>query len=180
MAEPVPATGTAVPPEKKGGEFPPFKTDTFPSQLFWLVITFVVLLVVLWRVAGPRIGSVLGERKARIDGDLATADKHRKDAEAAQEVYRSALSAARARGQKAAEENRKAVADEVEKAKAAAEAEAGEAAAQAEVRIAAMRREAAKHVTIAAQDAAAAIVARLIGDTVSPQEAETAVKAAGA
>jgi len=52
--------------------------------------------------------------------------------------------------------------------------------AEAEARIAASRQEAAKHVIIAAQDAAAAIVARLIGDTVSPQEAEAAVKASGA
>ena len=179
MAEPVIATGTAVPP-KKGGEFPPFKTDTFPSQLFWLAITFSALLVVIWRIAGPRIGSVIGERKGRIDGDLAAAEKHRRDAEAAQASYQSALSAARVRAQKAAEESRKLVAAEVEKAKAAAETEAGEATAQAEVRIAAMRQEAAKHVTIAAQDAAAAIVARQIGDTVSPQEAEAAVKASGA
>ena len=178
MAEPVTATGTAVPPQK-GGDFPPFKTDTFPSQLFWLAITFSALLVVIWRIAGPRIGSVIGERKGRIDGDLAAAEKHRRDAEAAQASYESALSAARARAQKSAEENRKLVAAEVEKAKTAAEAEAGEDAARAEVRIAAMRQEAAKHVAVAAQDAAAAIVARLIGDTVSAQDAEAAVKATG-
>jgi F-type H+-transporting ATPase subunit b len=174
-AEPT-TTGTAAP---HGAEFPPFKTETFPSQLFWLAITFTVLLVVMWRIVGPRIAAVIGERKGRIDGDLAAADKHRKDAEAAQAAYQSALAAARGRAQKAAEENRKLVADEVEKAKAAAEIEAKEAAAQAETRIAATRQEAAKHVTIAAQDAAAAIVARLIGAAVSPEEAAAAVKASG-
>lgn len=174
---PATATGTVAP---QGAEFPPFKTDTFPSQLFWLAITFGVLLVVMWRIIGPRIGAVIGERKGRIDGDLAAADKHRKDAEAAQAAYQSTLADARARAQKVAEENRKLVADEVEKARAAAEVEAKAATAQAEARIAAMRQEAAKHVTIAAQDAAAAIVARLIGDTISPQEAEAAVKASGA
>ena len=169
-------TGTEVP---HGAGFPPFKTETFPSQIFWLAITFTVLLVVMWRIVGPRIGAVIGERKGRIDGDLAAADKHRKDAEAAEASYQSALAAARARAHKAAEENRKVVADEVEKARVAAEAEAKEATAQAESRIAAMRQEAARHVTVAAQDAAAAIVARLIGATVSPEEAAAAVKASG-
>ncbi|MGA7675490.1 MAG: hypothetical protein WCA78_10680 [Rhizomicrobium sp.] len=177
MAAPATATGTVAP---QGNAFPPFATDTFPSQLFWLAITFVFLLVVMWRIVGPRMSAVFGERKGRIDGDLATAGKHRKDAEAAQAAYQSALAEARARAQKAADENRKQVAAEVEKAKAAAEAEAKEAATQAESRIADMRQEAAKHVTIAAQDAAAAIVARLIGDTVSPQEAEAAVRESGA
>jgi F-type H+-transporting ATPase subunit b len=42
-----------------------------------------------------------------------------------------------------------------------------------------MHTEAAKHVTKAAQDAAAAIVTRLTGDTVTLEEAAAAVKAAG-
>jgi F-type H+-transporting ATPase subunit b len=175
-AETATTSGTVAP---HGGEFPPFKTETFPSQLFWLAITFTVLLVVMWRIVGPRIASVIGERKGRIDSDLAAADKHRKDAEAAEATYQSALAAARSRAQKAADENRKLVADEVENAKAAADVEAKEATAQAETRIAAMRQEAAKHVAIAAQDAAAAIVARLIGATVSSEEAAAAVKASG-
>ena len=62
---------------------------------------------------------------------------------------------------------------------AAAEAEARHAQAQAEAQIAASRAEAAKHVTKAAQDAAADIVARLTGDTVTPEEAAAAVKAVG-
>jgi len=174
---PATATGTVAP---QGAEFPPFKTDTFQSQLFWLAITFTILLVVMWRIVGPRMSAVFGERKGRIDGDLATADKHRKDAEATQAAYQSTLADARARAQKIAEEHRKLVADEVEKARTAAETEAKQTTVEAEARIAAVRQEAARHVTIAAQVAAAAIVARLIGDTVSPQEAETAVKASGA
>ena len=177
MAEaPAAKTGTEVP---HGAGFPPFKTETFPSQIFWLAVTFTVLLVVMWRIVGPRIAAVIGERKGRIDGDLAAADKHRKDAEAAQAAYQSALAAARGRAQKTADEARKLATDEVEKARTAAEIEAKEATVQAEARIAAMRQEAAEHVTIAAQDAAAAIVARLIGATVSPEEAAAAVKASG-
>jgi F-type H+-transporting ATPase subunit b len=173
---PATKTGTEVP---HGAGFPPFKTETFPSQIFWLAVTFAFLLVVVWRIVGPRMAAVFGERKGRVDGDLAAADKHRRDAEAALASYHSALAEARARAHKAAEENRKLVADEVEKARAAAEVEAKEATARAEVHIAAVRQEAAKHVTIAAQDAAAAIVARLIGATVSPEEAAAAVKASG-
>jgi len=177
MAEaPATKTGTEVP---HGAGFPPFKTETFPSQIFWLAVTFAFLLVVMWRIVGPRIASVIGERKQQIDGDLAAADKHRKDAEAAQDSYRSALAAARGRAQKTADEARKLVTDKIEKARAAAEIEAKDATIRAEVKIAAMRQEAAKHVTIAAQDAAAAIVARLIGATVSPEEAAAAVKASG-
>ena len=170
-------TGTAVPTEH--GVFPPFATETYPSQIFWLTITFAFLFVVLWRVAGPRIAGVIGERKAKVDGDLSTAEKHRSDAAAADAAYQSALGTARAKAQAQAEENRKRIDEEVEKAKAEAENMAREASAKAEAQISAARADAAIHVTKAAQDAAASIVARLIGDKVSSEEAAAAVKAGG-
>ena len=168
-------TGTEAP---TSAGFPPFKTETFPSQLFWFAVTFVFLLVVMWRVAVPRIAGVIGKRKGRIADDLAGADKHKSDAEAALAAYESALAEARARGRVLAEENRKLVDAEVEKAKAEADAAAAEASAKAEAQIAASRAEAVQHVTKMAQDAAIEIVARLIGERVAPDEAEAAVKTA--
>jgi F-type H+-transporting ATPase subunit b len=163
-----------------GAGFPPFKTESFPSQIFWLTVTFAFLFVVLWRIAGPRIRHALELRKGRIAGDIEAAGKHKTDAEAALAGYEAALTSARTRAHAEADENRRRIEAEVEKAKNAAETEFREAAAKAEAGIEAVRAEAAKHVTKAAQDAAAAIVMRLIGDTVSPEEAEAAVKATGA
>ena len=37
-------TGTEAPGQNTGG-FPPFNTATYPSQIFWLTVTFVALLV---------------------------------------------------------------------------------------------------------------------------------------
>jgi len=42
MADETPHTATTEAPKKEGG-FPPFDTTTFPSQLFWLAITFAFL-----------------------------------------------------------------------------------------------------------------------------------------
>ena len=174
---PVTKTGTEVP---HGVGFPPFKAETFPGQIFWLVITFTFLFIVLWRFSGPRIAYVLQQRKGRIAGDIEAAGKHKSDAEAALTGYEAALASARGRAHAEAEENRRLIEADVEKSKAAAEIEFREAAAKAAAGIEVVRAEAAKHVTKAAQDAAAAIVTRLLGDTVSPEEAEAAVKATGA
>ncbi|GAA0537797.1 F-type H+-transporting ATPase subunit b [Rhizomicrobium palustre] len=176
-AEPVTHTGTEA---QHSAGFPPFKTESFPSQIFWLVVTFAALFIVLWRLAGPRIAGVIGARKGQIEGDLAAAEKHRADAEAALAAYETALADARVKAHAEAEANRKVIEAEVEKAKAEADAEAREAAAKAEAGIAAARAEAATHVTKAAQDAAADIVNRLIGVTVTSEQAEAAVKAVGA
>ena len=111
-------------------------------------------------------------------GDLATAEKHRADAEAASAAYEQALAAARARAHGLAEENRKRLLGEIEKAKSAADAQAQADLAKAEASIAAVREQSMSHVANAARDAAAAIVARLTGDSVSPAEAEAAVASA--
>ena len=168
--QPAPAKGT--------GGFPPFDTTTFPSQIFWLVVTFAFLCVVVWRVAGPRINGVITTRRNKINGDVAQAQKHRSDAEAASASYQTALAAARAKANAHAEETRKRIAGEIDKAKADADAKAHEATAKAEASIQAMRAEAKTSMTNAARDAAIEIVTRLTGETVSADDAAAAVKAA--
>jgi len=168
-------TGTEAP---ASGGFPPFKTETFPSQIFWLAVTFAFLFVVMWRIVVPRVGGTIEARKARKEGDLAMAEKHRQDAEAASSAYEQALSAARARAHGMAEDNRKKLMAEVDKAKADADAQAQAELAKAEARIASVREQSKTHVANAARDAAVAIVARLTGDSVSPSEAEAAIAAA--
>jgi F-type H+-transporting ATPase subunit b len=171
------SASTAVPAKPEGAGFPPFKTETFPSQIFWLVITFALLFAVLWRIAGPRIQGVIATRRGKIEGDLAQAQSHRVDAEGASQAYQAALAAARTRAQALAEENRKRIAGEVDRAKQEADEAAQADIAKAEARIQASRGAAHAHVLRAAQEAAIAIVARLTGESVADDEAARAVRA---
>ena len=50
--------------------FPPFQAEHFPSQLAWLAVSFVLLYVLMAKVALPRIGAIFGERSKRIGDDL--------------------------------------------------------------------------------------------------------------
>ncbi len=175
MQEDVHTTESTEAPEHKGG-FPPFDLTTFPSQIFWLVITFAFLFVVLWRVAGPRINGVITARRGKIHGDIEEAQKARADAEAAGVAYQSALTAARARANGLAEENRQTLNAEIAKAKTSADAETAKVMDAAHARIAATQEQARGHVAKAAEEAAIAIVARLTGETVSPADAAKAVR----
>ena len=70
---------------------PQLDTATYLPQLVWFAITFILLYVVLWRVALPRITGVLEERQARIDLDLARAEALKKEAAAALEAYEKTI-----------------------------------------------------------------------------------------
>jgi F-type H+-transporting ATPase subunit b len=174
MAEETTHTATTEAPEKEGG-FPPFDTTTFPSQLFWLAITFAFLFTVLWRVAGPRINGAITNRRGAINGAIAEAGKARADAEAAQAKYEMALTKARTNANALAEETRQKLNAEIAKAKAEADASAHVAMAAADSRIAQTRETAKTAVTAAARDAAIAIVERLTGDKVSAEDAAAAI-----
>jgi F-type H+-transporting ATPase subunit b len=168
-------TGTSQPPPGGHGGFPPFKTETFPGQVFWLGITFAILLVFLWRFVVPRIGGTIGERKARIAQELAQAEQDRQEADQAYTTYQNTLIEARQRARSLIEENRTQVRATAERAEKAADTQADQALADAEARLAKLRAEARDHIRRAAQEAAAGIVERLIGERVSPDEAAQAV-----
>ena len=158
--------GATAHSEADGGHkapFPPFQKDTFASQLVSLVIAFVVLYLIISRIALPRVGSVLDERQNTIDGDLAQAQKLKDESDSALKAYESDLAAARSRAQAIGAETR-------EKLNAASEAERKTLEerlalklAEAEKTIASTRDAAMSNVRGIAADAAAAIVQRLTG-----------------
>lgn len=174
MADASNTTATTQAQHEPAG-FPPFKTETYPSQLFWLAITFCFLFVVLWRVAGPRINAAITGRRQTINGAINDAAKARADAEAAQGAYEDALAKARARANALAEETRSKLNAEIAHAKAQADAKAHDAMAAADARIAATHESARSAVTAAARDAAIAIVERLTGDKISSEDAARAL-----
>ncbi len=174
MVEHGATTETTEAPKKEGG-FPPFDTTTFPTQFFWLVVTFAFLFTVMWRLAGPKINAAITNRRGAINGAIAEASKARAEAEAAQAGYEAALSGARARGNALAEETRQKLNAEIARAKTEADAKASDAMAAAEARIAGTRETAKAHVKTAARDAAIAIVERLTGDKVSAEDATAAL-----
>jgi len=75
---------------------PQLDPKTFSPQLIWLAITFVVLYLLMARIAMPRIGHVIEERQNRIEDNLKKAESLRADAAQASEAYETALSDARA------------------------------------------------------------------------------------
>ena len=84
MADETPTTATTeVPGKHEAAGFPPFKLETFPSQFFWLAITFGFLFTVLWRVSGPRINAAITNRRGAINGAIAEAGRAREAAQAA-------------------------------------------------------------------------------------------------
>lgn len=165
---------TEVPGEHKGA-FPPFNPQTFASQFVWLVITFVILYVLMAKVALPRVGGIIAQRQKRIDDDLAQASAFKTQSDAAIAAYEKALADARARAQAIANEMRDKQAAEAAVTRKGHEDQLNVRLMDAEKAIAATKQAAMTNVRSIAADAAKAIVERLIGTTPADSAVDAAV-----
>jgi F-type H+-transporting ATPase subunit b len=157
-------------PAKHG--FPPFESEHFPSQLLWLTISFVLLYVLMSKIALPRIGAILEERNRLVSDDLAAAERLKEQSNAAHAAYEKALDDARNRAHTIASATREQQAREAEALHKRLEAQLNERLAAADQSIAKSRSVAMGSVRTIAGETASAIVERLIGQ--QPHQAEIA------
>ncbi len=138
--------------------------DWFPNQIFWLLITLVVIFFVLTRIALPRIAAVLAERQGTITNDIAAAEELKLKAQEAEAAYDKALADARAEAGKIAEETRAAIQADLDKELARADEEISAKTAESEAAIADIRAGSEASVREVAADVAKDIVAALGGE----------------
>jgi F-type H+-transporting ATPase subunit b len=175
MAEPVTA-GTEVPHDAGHSKvFPPLNPEFFAPQLIWLAITFIALYVLLSRVALPRIGEVIEERRDRIKRDLDAAERLKGETERALAGYEKALGDARANASGIARQTRESLNAEVDKERAAVEKDLAAKTSAAEARIAGTKDKAMASVTEIAGETVASIVGKLVGQDVPRDEIERAL-----
>jgi len=144
-----------------GAGLPQLDISTWPSQLFWLVVLFTAGYILMAKVVTPRIGTVLEERRAKLDDDLGKARTASEDAARIRAQYEADLDATRSA---AAETAKQAAAEAVKQAEAGDAKTAkklAEKVAKAEAKLAAARSDAMANLNNVAAEAALAAVAQL-------------------
>lgn len=156
---------------------PQFDPAVWSPQLVWLAITFVILYLLMAKVALPRVGEVLDERERRITLSLRRAEELKYAAEEAVAEYEKTIADVRV---KAADEVRQAREQAAAEAAARNEELNGRLAtelAAAEERIHQAQSAAIAGLRDVAVTVAAAAVERLVGQKVEPGAVAAAVDA---
>ena len=154
---------------------PQLDLNTWPTQIFWLAITFFVLYMVISRIAIPRTGGVIEKRKATIGGDLAAAQRLKAEVDATVKAYEAGLAESRAKANAIVQQNRNTLNAEIEaeRSKLAAALDAKTAAAAQQV--AAAKAKAMAGVEAVAADIVVDVVNELVGANVTKTAAAGAV-----
>jgi len=143
---------------------PQLDFSNWGNQIFWLLVTLVVIYFVLSRIALPRIAAVLAERQGTITNDIAAAEELKAKAIEAEEAYNKALADARAEAQRIVAEAKAEIQVDLDAATAKADAEIAAKVAEGETVIAEIRANALESVKDVAKDTTAEIIAALSGE----------------
>lgn len=154
---------------------PQLDFSTFPSQLFWLAAIFVLLYLLMSRLALPRVSAMMVARRAKIEGDLERAAQMKAEAEAVMAAYERSLADARAQAQATLKEAMDRFgAEAAERQRKAAAALSAEASA-AEMRIGEAKAQALAGLRAVAIDVARTATRKLVGVEVDERSTADAV-----
>ncbi len=158
------ATGAVVAQDaaEKAG-MPQLDFSTFPNQIFWLLVALGAIYLIVTRIAVPRIGAVLAERRGTIANDLAAADDLKQKALAAEKDYNKALAEARTEAARIMAAAKAEIQGDFDAASKVAEVELAVKTEQSKARIAEIESSMLASVTEVANDTAEAIVAAFGG-----------------
>ena len=144
-----------------GAGLPQLDISTWPSQLFWLIVLFTTGYVIMAKFVTPRIGTVLEERRAKLDNDLGKARVASEDAARIRAEYEADLDAARGAAAEIAKQATAEVAKKAEAGDAKIAKKLAEKVAKAEAKLATARDDALVNLNNVAAEAALSAVAKL-------------------
>lgn len=146
-----------------GPGMPQLDVTTFSNQIFWLIVSLVVLYYIMSRVALPRVAAVLADRRGTITSDIAAAEEYKLKAQQAEDAYHKALADARAEAARIVDAAKAEIQAELDVQLAKADAEIAAKTAESERRIQEIRDSAMEMVSEVSRDVTRDIVESLGG-----------------
>ena len=154
-----------------------FDSNLWQSQIFWLVITFTVLLFLVHSVIAPRIQKIFDAREQKLTADMTRAEELKVEIEKMLTAKEELLATARQDADDLYRKEMEKVKKEVAKKQATAQAEIDKKLAATEKKIEAGRQKALKDVEKVATDIAAQVVESITGEKADTKAIAKSVKA---
>ena len=86
---------------------PQLNPEFWVSQIFWLIVTFAILYLIIWKVFLPRITYSIENRKSKIVNDLNETQKLKENAEKKLNEYNDIIKNTKKEAKKIIDDNKK-------------------------------------------------------------------------
>lgn len=157
---------------------PQLNFTVFPSQLFWLCITFFVMLLIMSKLIIPRIAEMINLRKEKIDGYLENAAEIKTKAEGALDKYHQALQSATDEANQSLQRIQQDIKNTIERKQADLAEQLNHQIREGEEQIQVGKDKAKRRVEKMSEELALAVLHKLGFNRIEMQEIESAAKIA--
>lgn len=135
--------------------------DWMANQVFWLIVTLVIIFLILSRIALPRISAVLADRQGTITNYIAASEELKSKAEDAERAYVQALNAARSEASRLLDATKVEMKKELHSAISKADVDISAKVSESEKSIAEIKKNALASIEKVSKDTAKEIVSAL-------------------
>lgn len=155
---------------------PQLDFSIFPSQFFWLCVSFFLMLFIMSKFIIPKTAEMINLRKAKIDADLEAAAELKKKVEKTLEKYNLALKKATDEANVSLQKTREDLADTIERRQAELSAELNREIVAGEKKINAAKQKALDGIEDMVAELAPLVLQKLGVVKVSAKEIQTALQ----
>ena len=172
-----PAISWAAGVGNEAGGLPQLDLKTWPTQLFWLVVSFIIMYALMSTLVTPRIRTVLEDRQKRISSDLQKAREADTQVNEMRADYEASLAAARSEAAESARDAVNQANAKAEKAEAVMSTKLNRKLKTAETKLAKMREDAMLNIDEVAAEITAETVRHLTGIKLTKATVNKSLKA---
>ena len=160
----------------EGGGMPQLNPEFWISQIFWLILTFGILVIVLSKFILPNISKNIESRKSEILENIETAEKQRKESEIKIKEYDKIILNSKNEAKNHYNEIRKKALDEIAKKQKNLENQINSEIKNAEKEINELKSKAPEKINKIAIETSTELVKYLIGAEVNNSSVSSIVK----
>lgn len=155
---------------------PQLDFSIFPSQFFWLCVSFFLMLFIMSKFIIPKTAEMINLRKAKIDADLAAAEELKQKVEKTLEKYNQALKKASDEANASLQKTREELNTTIERRQQELAQELNAEIAAGEKKIAAAKQKALGNVEAMVAELTPLVLKKIGFAKVSAKEIQTALK----
>ncbi len=155
---------------------PQLDFSIFPSQFFWLCVSFFLMLFIMSKFIIPKTAEMINLRKAKIDADLAAAEELKQKVEKTLEKYNQALKKASDEANASLQKTREELNTTIERRQQELAQELNAEIAAGEKKIAAAKQKALENVEAMVEELTPMEQKKIGFAKVSAKEIQTALK----
>ena len=160
----------------ESGGMPQLNPEFWVSQIFWLILSFGILLIILSKFILPKISNNLELRKSQILENIETAEKQKQESENKIKEYETLIIKSKNEARNYFNEARKKILQDIEKKRKQMESEIDKEINDAEKEITSFKNKAPEKINKIAIETSANLIKKLIGEEINNSSISTIVE----